>query len=134
MTKAKVEEMLADLGYVILYIKEAQAQAAPGAGYGNLNRARELALKVGEQLKKELPKKAKMPEGRAWTDTRRRDVVTLASVDTQLSHLTKDEINKLYDITVDENENWDGEHVAPLQIVDLMGNRYTRYGLTPSRN
>jgi len=57
MTKEKIEEMLADLGYVILHIKNAQANASVGQDYGSLNRARELAHKVGDVLKSELSKR-----------------------------------------------------------------------------
>lgn len=84
------------------------------------------------------PRKAKLkkgvPAGRSYRHDRRSDVLLLVSEDSHLRHLTKDEFDKLYDATVNENENWDGEFVEPLQILDLMSNRYVRYGLAPSEN
>jgi hypothetical protein len=74
--------------------------------------------------------------GRAWVDTRRIAVVALAK-DVDLfrdARLSKDQLNFLYDVVVDENEGWDGEEVSPEYVIECMVGRYTRVGLIPSRN
>lgn len=75
-------------------------------------------------------------KGRAWVDIRRKVVMDAAKhVDLfKDAKLTFDQINKLYDITTDEHENWDGECVSEHDIIRHMCNRYMQVGLTPSRN
>ena len=131
MKPAKLDELIADLGYALLYLKEAHAN---GVGYGNLNRSRELISKVGDAL---IAERKKMPaplKARTWTDVRREEVLKASAFIKPFDGLTKDQRSQLYDIVVNEFENWDGEEVEVSNIVKLMEARYRHHGLAPSRN
>lgn len=132
MTHKKLDELIADLGYVLLYLKQAQAD---GKWNSNLNRARELTHKVGEALIKERGPKPK-PNGRSFEDVLRPLVIIVAKR-TDLfrdAKLTDEQLSNLYTIVRDENENWDGEPITEHEVVRQMCNRFMSVGLTPSRN
>lgn len=139
MKKAQLDELIADLGYALMFLKQARAETK-GADF-QLNRTRELVSKVGDALIKEKnnlypanPRYKKMPEARAWVDTRRVDCVNKFSA-TDLCRdagLPQDKVNDLYAIVVSDNENWDGEEVDHDQIVKLMVKHYTRFGVRSS--
>lgn len=65
--------------------------------------------------------------------TRKEQAVHLAGMKLKIL-ITKADLEKLYDIVVNEAENWDGEEVDPEQIADTMAGRYKAVGLIPSRN
>ncbi len=127
LNKAQLDELIADLGYALLHLKNVPYSA-------DQNRTRELVSKVGDALIKERKKMPGKPNGRAWVDQRRLDCVALAATHNSLMLLDKDQINQLYDITVAEHENWDGEEVSTVQLVKCMIARYGAAKLTPSRN
>lgn len=65
--------------------------------------------------------------------TRKEQAVNLAGMKLKIL-ITKADLEKLYEIVVNEAENWDGEEVDPEQIADTMVGRYKTVGLIPSRN
>ena len=135
MKREQIEEMLADLGYALIFLKKAQ-DVQPNTGWSDKNRARELIMKVGDTLKRELAKTPAKMNGRSYEDTRRVKVIQAArKLDLfRDAHLTVGKLSALYDIVVNEFENWDGEEVAPEHIAKLMGQRYMHHGLAPSQN
>lgn len=143
MTKEQLDELIADLGYALMFLKQAR-QESRGADF-QIGRARELTAKVGDALIKErrninvnhpnhdTPKKGQL-KGRAWTD-KRREYCTLQFFNTDIRRdagLSMDKVNALYDYVVNDNENWDGEHVEFDQIVKLMVTHYTRFSVRSS--
>lgn len=135
MTKAKLDELIADLGYALMYLKQARAEHK--GGDFQLNRTRELVAKVGDALIAERKRAPGKPASRAWTDRRRELVIADARQRPYFSEvigLDSTDLSTLYDIVVSEAENWDGEEVAVNHIVNLMIARHKAVGLAPSRN
>jgi hypothetical protein len=70
----------------------------------------------------------------AWVDVRREAVLVQAHKVVEFYELNHNQINRLYDITVDEHENWDGEEVSVESLLTFMVARFNAVGLAPSRN
>ena len=76
-----------------------------------------------------------MSEVKVLFATTRSKVIDLA-LKTQFkdTNLLYPDLTRLYEITMDENEGFDGEPMEPELMVKFMFARYQAVGLIPSRN